>query len=538
MDFGPAKQPISDLHDTEFGTFDKHATIEFLAELQRWRGMFDALEIAAARRLHELSVTTPADLAAATRRHPRAGNNVFERAVTVARIDAFARPLREGALHGAQVDTLAKVMLTVGKEHLQAFIAALPAIIEHAAGSGATPDDLARTLNRATRALENDDGRNRYEQQRRDTALRTWTDKQNGIFRISGQFDPKSGALLNGRLQGVVSALFAERAPSSCPTDAGRKQDHLRPLALLDLTVGGGVADGRRDHGPKNSADHASADPPGDDRNGDPSTHATSRHDHDDDDQWSALNSGGPSRFGRPEIVIVLDARQQTVEANDGKAVCDWGIPVELPPKTLAELFPVAEIRPVIIANGIVVHAPGEMNLGRTTRLAPRAQRRALRALYPTCAIPGCGVAFSHTEPHHAHFWEHGGGPISTTWCFHSAAATTTTTTTAAPTKAAGISLFNPTEPSPSPSPTTPFTPPDHPSGSAPPERPARIYVTARPQPLPPHGPSRRARHHRRAHPPTQPPSTSGPIVPRQTNPRRPRRPRSTRHLRPRRDFW
>ena len=410
MDIGPANQVISDLHNMEFGTFDKHATIEFLGQLQRWRGMFDALEITAARRLHELSVTAPADLAAATRRPARVGHNVFERAATVARIDAVARPLRNGALDGSHVDTLTKVMRTVGEQHLEAFTASLPAIIEHAAASGATPDDLARTLHRAARALENDDGQSRFEQQRRDTALRTWTDKRNGMFRISGQFDPKSGALLNGRLQGVVSALFAERTPSTCPTDAGRKQDHLRALALLALTLSGGA--GERSEGGGTKCDRSTADPPGENRNADPSTHTTSHHDDGGDtsiDEWADLYTGGPSRFGRPEIVIVLDARQQTVEANDGEMVVDWGIPVELPPKALAEMFPRADIRPVIIANGVVVHAPGEMNLGRTTRLASRAQRRALRAMYPTCAIPGCGVAFAHTKPHHVQYWEHGG---------------------------------------------------------------------------------------------------------------------------------
>ncbi len=414
MDFGLADQIIGDLHNTDFEAFDKPTAIAFLATLQRWRGMIDALEITGARRLHHLSATAPADLAAATRRHARVGNNVFERAATVAKITAIAGPLRDGALHGAHVDTLTKVMRTVTAQHTESFTSGLPAIIERAVADGATPDELARTLNRAARALENDDGMSRYEQQRRDTALRTWTDKRNGMFRISGQFDPKSGALLNARLQGVVSALFAERTPTTCPIDAGLKQDHLRALALLALTLGGSVT-GERPDGGQTNYDDSTPDPPGHSRSGDPSTHTTSRHDdgggddHDDDDEWSALYAGGPSRFGRAEIVIVLDARQQTVEANDGKAVADWGIPVEIPPKALAELFPHADIRPVIIANGVVVHAPGEMNLGRTTRLASRAQRRALRALYPTCAIPGCAVAFAHTKPHHVHYWEHGG---------------------------------------------------------------------------------------------------------------------------------
>jgi hypothetical protein len=47
--------------------------------------------------------------------------------------------------------------------------------------------------------------------------------------------------------------------------------------------------------------------------------------------------------------------------------------------------------------------------LGRTTRLANRAQRRALRALYPTCAITGCPVRFAACKIHHVTSWEDGG---------------------------------------------------------------------------------------------------------------------------------
>ncbi len=269
-------------------------------------------------------------------------------------------------------------MRTVSEQHTEAFTAGLPAIIEQAAAAGATPDDFARTLNRAARALENDDGESRYEQQRRDTALRTWTEKRNGMFRI--------------------------------------------------------------------------ADPPVEDRNGDLSTPTTSRHDDrggdndddDDNDEWSALYAGGPSRLGRPEIVIVLDARQQTVEANDGAVVVDWGIPVELPAKGRAELFPRADIRPVIIANGVVVHAPGEMNLGRTTRLASRAQRRALRAMYRPAPWPVVAWRSSSRNRTMCTTGNTAARPISTS-SSRSAASTTT-----AHTKVAGVSPCNRTAPSPS----------------------------------------------------------------------------------------
>ena len=87
----------------------------------------------------------------------------------------------------------------------------------------------------------------------------------------------------------------------------------------------------------------------------------------------------------------------------------DWGLPVEIPYSVLIELFSGADVYPVIVRNGVVLYAPGELDLGRTTRLANRAQRRALRALYPACAIPGCETRFERCKIHHVEWWRHGG---------------------------------------------------------------------------------------------------------------------------------
>ncbi len=86
-----------------------------------------------------------------------------------------------------------------------------------------------------------------------------------------------------------------------------------------------------------------------------------------------------------------------------------WGLPVESPAAILAELADTTDIHAVIIRNGVVLHAPGNLNLGRSTRLANRAQRRALRALYATCCIPGCDVRFDNCKIHHIQWWRHGG---------------------------------------------------------------------------------------------------------------------------------
>jgi hypothetical protein len=89
--------------------------------------------------------------------------------------------------------------------------------------------------------------------------------------------------------------------------------------------------------------------------------------------------------------------------------VCEFAIPVEIPARVLATLAGDADVSAVVVRNGVVLYAPGELNLGRSTRLANRAQRRALRGLYRSCAIPGCGVAYDRCKLHHIIWWRNGG---------------------------------------------------------------------------------------------------------------------------------
>ena len=108
---------------------------------------------------------------------------------------------------------------------------------------------------------------------------------------------------------------------------------------------------------------------------------------------------------------MVVDATNTAASSNDGRPVVDWGIPVEIPDRVLHDLMndPDTHIDVVVIRNGIILHAPGALNLGRTTRLANRAQRRTLRALYPTCAVADCTTHFTLCVIHHILWWRNGG---------------------------------------------------------------------------------------------------------------------------------
>ncbi|HMK11592.1 MAG TPA: DUF222 domain-containing protein [Acidimicrobiales bacterium] len=110
----------------------------------------------------------------------------------------------------------------------------------------------------------------------------------------------------------------------------------------------------------------------------------------------TSLLLGNGGAVGKPELIVVVDATQTEV-------VVDWGLPVDLPASVLADVAARAKLHVV------AVWPPADLNLGRSQRLASAAQRRVLRAMYPTCAIPGCETRFARLRMHHVWWWEHGG---------------------------------------------------------------------------------------------------------------------------------
>ncbi len=276
----------------------------------------------------------------------------------------------------------------------------------------ATIDQWRRRLAMEVTNIQRDNGIDRFERQQRATSLRTWTDGE-GMWCLSGRFDPLTGVKLSAALDAAVNALFAEQTPSTSPADPIDRQRHVSALALARLIDGG----------------------------------------------------AGGGRPGRPEYVVVVDSSQ--TDGAGGPAV-DWAIPVEVPLRVLAEMSGVGDVHAVVVRNGVVLHAPGRLELGRTSRLANRAQRRALRALYATCAIPGCAVRYDRCKLHHIIGWRNGGRTdLANLLPVRSALTTTPRSTTAD-----GTSRSARIASSPSASPTAPSTTPAHrPAGRRDPAR-------------------------------------------------------------------
>ncbi len=167
---------------------------------------------------------------------------------------------------------------------------------------------------------------------------------------LHGEFDPETGLTLDAKLRSMVEAMFHDTTPDTCPTDPLLKQQHLRALALVALCEGRG------------------------------------------------------SGRTRTEINILIDA-DTLLHGEHEHTIIDLGLRVEVPVETLRRMACCAEVIVPIItaADGVSLH------VGRDERVANRAQRRALRAMYRGCAIPGCDAGWGLCDVHHVHWYCHGG---------------------------------------------------------------------------------------------------------------------------------
>ncbi len=370
-----------------------------LDDIRCVRARLDRVEAEVARRLETVTGTPERDVAKGAQRSNRHGAKVVARAAAMAKTPELSDALDAGVLGGDHVDVFAKVLTALDGPVKALLTEPAPELIEQAATSGSTPEEFAASLNAAAEQITANGGISRLERQRRATRLRTWTDRATGMWRLSGTFDPESGVQIHGRLEAAMAAMFATKTPSTAPTDAGERQDHLRALALLALTKGVGGSKAPPAGSKARPADPTEPEPTNEGATDQPTS-------PDEWDEFAAEVGTDSRRFGRPECVFVIDT---TNLGQDGKPTVDWGIPVTIPWARVQDLCTNAAIRPIIVRDGAVIDADGELNLGRTTRLANRAQRRAVRAIYATCAVPGCNVAFNHTKPHHVHWWRHGG---------------------------------------------------------------------------------------------------------------------------------
>lgn len=214
----------------------------------------------------------------------------------------------------------------------------------------------------ALRGLADDilrrNGQTRRQRQRAAIRCRTWTGRDTGMSHLSAVLDPDRGAVLTQRIDLVVRQLLADPTAldghGPLPDDPRERTSYLQAIAFYTLMTGGG---------------------PG---------------------------------VAKPEIIVVVDARAESCDP-DGRPAIDTGTDLVLHRDTLIDLLRAADIYLVEADNNQPLAADNVRNRRRNLRHASSQQRRLLRAIHPTCAVPGCGVPFRRTHLHHLNEWEHGG---------------------------------------------------------------------------------------------------------------------------------
>ena len=319
------------------------------------RAFLDASEAAFVSALKPAVPFPESSIAQTSRGTLNGASKTIERAGTLDRTPRLAGALDEAVITAAHVDAVTRASTGLDEQQREQLLDIAECLVDVAAT--ATPDQFGKRLRNERRRLLADGGMGRLEQQQRQASMRTWTD-DDGMWNVKGRFDPVHGVKLSAALDVAIETLFAERVPDCCPTDPIERQAFLRAHAFARLIEGSAGT--------------------------------------------------GIRRSGRPEFVAVIDADQPN---GVGSASVDWPIPVEIPARVLTELVGAddADIVGIVVRNGVIVHAPGALDLGRSSRLANRSQRRALNGLYRTCAIPGCGVSYSKTKLHHIVWWRHDG---------------------------------------------------------------------------------------------------------------------------------
>ncbi len=330
---------------------DRPLVTDAIAAVTRITAWCESQQIGYARALEAMGAMPEDVMATASRSDVRDVERIVKRADTATKAPAFGKALADGQVAAGHLDQLANSLRRLDSAQQTSLLADEQRLVAIAGQS--TPGEFARALRAEERRLATDDGMSRLDQQRRAVRLYRRTDMQSGMNIFTLNVDPVTGLKLYNQIKAATEALFHDKTPDNCPTDPIEKQSFLQAHALMNIIDGKGI------------------------------------------------------RLGTPEIIVVVDTT--TPDPATGAPTVDWGLPVEIPHRVLLDLFGVADVHTVVVRNGVVLHAPGELDLGRTTRLANRAQRRALRATYATCAIPGCATRFDHCKIHHVEWWRNGG---------------------------------------------------------------------------------------------------------------------------------
>ena len=281
----------------------------------------------------------------------REAREVVSRGLVTEAAPEMGAVLAAGNTTAAHVDALGRGLKIAGDER-DAFMAHLPELVE--ASTTMTASQFDQLVKETAKSVVADDGLSTFERQKRETFFKMRTEAD-GCLSVSGKFDPISASILKSKIGRFVETMF-HAGDKEVPVEVMpwiEPNDHRQAQALIALV---------------NGASESASDV-----------------------------------LARAEIVVHVDLETLKSGLHAG-GTCRTALGADLPVETVRRLACEAEILPVVLDGRSV-----PIDVGRSKRLATVHQRRALEAIYPTCAISDCEVIFDHCNVHHIDYWENGG---------------------------------------------------------------------------------------------------------------------------------
>ena len=338
-------------------TADALACNSWLSDLKKVQGWIDSFRAQVTSRLDVLAAEGESfgSEAAHTRTSGMSARDAAkekERSRALGAATGFGEALSHGAVTGAHVDQLAAATAGLSDAVRDRVFERSAELLEHA--SHHDPGRFGRHVRDLARRLERDAGATRDEQQRANSYLSVTLNNATGMYDLHGSLHPELGAKVKRALARQVAAMVQQGEASGIAEFVDRSVNRAR-LAAEAL-------------GELLSAGHGSVRP----------TIA--------------------------DISILIDSTTLATGEHHDHSVCETSDGAVLPVNTVRRLICNAFV------TGLVIGPDGTpLDAGRTVRTANRRQRRALRAVYRTCAAAGCDVPFDQCDSHHIDPWEHGG---------------------------------------------------------------------------------------------------------------------------------
>lgn len=282
-------------------------------------------------------------------------------------IPGFDAALEAGEVSGEHLDVLARHTSRLDDHERSELAAEADALVESA--TNGTTSMFERSLKERINAIKARSNPNAdvdlLERQRNQSRVVRRTDPVTGMKTTVIDLDP----LRDSTVHNVIAAHLARLRQEPATKDLPFAQ--LQVMAFMNAVTG-------RTAGASTGSSDGPAEADGSD------------------------GSSSTIGVGVPEVVLHMDART-ACEGRHADTMCETQDGDPIPVATAQRLCCEAAITMVI------VEADGTVRRLVEERTANRRQRRALAAMYATCAHPDCRVPFSQCRIHHIVWWSKGG---------------------------------------------------------------------------------------------------------------------------------